>query len=136
LDADLGDEVTVATDARRKEVYGASYRANGPDDVTRIGDFYAGPPAGLPIAGRLFGDVELYPDVLHGERGGIDPACMARIARARAAAGAEQPTEPLYLRRPDAQVPSRLSRATTPGGAGTTGSPSAAPPSKETPSGG
>lgn len=35
----------------------------------------------------------------------VNPAVLAQLAASRAAAGIEQPTEALYLRRPDVQVP-------------------------------
>ncbi|GIG30038.1 tRNA (adenosine(37)-N6)-threonylcarbamoyltransferase complex dimerization subunit type 1 TsaB [Cellulomonas marina] len=39
-----------------------------------------------------------------------DPVALARLALTRAAAGQEQPTEPLYLRRPDAVPPNERKR--------------------------
>lgn len=41
-----------------------------------------------------------------------DATVMARLAIARRDAGVEQPTEPLYLRRPDVQEPAARKRAT------------------------
>ena len=41
-----------------------------------------------------------------------DPAYLARLALARVAAGEDLPSEPLYLRRPDAQEPPARKRAT------------------------
>lgn len=108
-----GDIVTVVTDARRKEIYAASYAANGADDVTRLGDFYVGPASELqpPEGTRFVGSATgMYPEVA-GEDLGVDPVTIARIALARAAAGVEQPTQPLYLRRPDAKVPQGIARA-------------------------
>lgn len=104
-----GDEglVTVVTDARRRELYSATYRANGPDDVERVSDFWVGPaqelevPAGSLIVGPAVG---MYPAVENGVEISIDVAVLARIARVRAASGAELPTDPLYLRRPDAKT--------------------------------
>ncbi len=49
---------------------------------------------------------ELYPDALDVAQDAPqvpDAAVLARLAIARRAAGIEQPTEPLYLRRPDVQ---------------------------------
>ena len=41
----------------------------------------------------------------------VDAAMLGRLARERAAAGAEQPTRALYLRNPDIAPPSRRKRA-------------------------
>ncbi|WP_374928862.1 tRNA (adenosine(37)-N6)-threonylcarbamoyltransferase complex dimerization subunit type 1 TsaB [Kytococcus sedentarius] len=102
----------VATDARRKEVYWAVY----PRDVHRSQGPQVGPAAELPDDVRelpaLGAGVALYPDAL---TGGIpdlptevDAGVLARLA-------ADHPevltsTEPLYLRRPDSQVPGQRKR--------------------------
>nr|NLD40638.1 tRNA (adenosine(37)-N6)-threonylcarbamoyltransferase complex dimerization subunit type 1 TsaB [Actinomycetales bacterium] len=117
LDDDAAGTVTVVTDARRREVYAASYRANGADDVVRLGEFYVGPPSGLevPEGAVLAGPgTQLYPEELSGTNAAVDPGVLARIACARAAAGIAQPATPLYLRRPDAKVPAGRARVTTP----------------------
>mgnify|MGYP002718076854 CR=1 FL=1 len=46
-----GSVVLVATDARRREVYTALFRANGPDDVTRLTEIIVCSPA--QVAQRL-----------------------------------------------------------------------------------
>ncbi|OON74191.1 tRNA (adenosine(37)-N6)-threonylcarbamoyltransferase complex dimerization subunit type 1 TsaB [Streptomyces tsukubensis] len=98
----------VATDARRKEVYWARY-ADPRTPLTRpavdrpadIADDVAGVPA--VGAGAL-----LYPDTFPDAR---DPAhasagALAALAAVRLRAGEHPgPPRPLYLRRPDAQVP-------------------------------
>ncbi len=98
----------VATDARRKEVYWARY-----DDFrTRAGEPSVDRPAdiadelsGLPVVGQ---GAVLYPDSFPLAR---DPehqsaGALAALAAEKLAAGAEfLPPTPLYLRRPDAQVP-------------------------------
>jgi tRNA threonylcarbamoyl adenosine modification protein YeaZ len=106
-------EFLAVTDARRKELYWARYSAAGerldgpavnrPDDL----------PAGLPIAGQA---VSLYPAL--GES--IWPehpsaAVLATLAAERLAAGGAGllPPEPLYLRRPDAQIPGQPKRVTS-----------------------
>jgi tRNA threonylcarbamoyl adenosine modification protein YeaZ len=98
----------VATDARRKEVYWATYadsrtRLNGPS-VDRPADI-AEQVAGLPAVGA---GALLYPDTFpqaH-EPEHVSAAALARLAAERLAAGEELPApRPLYLRRPDAQVP-------------------------------
>ncbi|QGV79025.1 tRNA (adenosine(37)-N6)-threonylcarbamoyltransferase complex dimerization subunit type 1 TsaB [Streptomyces ficellus] len=104
----IEEPFVVATDARRKEVYWARY-----DDCrTRVTDPSVDRPAdiaqrvaGLPAVGagaRLYGEV--FPD-------GRDPehqsaAALASLAAERLrAGGAFEEPRPLYLRRPDAQVP-------------------------------
>ncbi|MEU3506880.1 tRNA (adenosine(37)-N6)-threonylcarbamoyltransferase complex dimerization subunit type 1 TsaB [Streptomyces longwoodensis] len=98
----------VATDARRKEVYWATYA----DARTRLTDPAVDRPAdiaervaGLPAVGA---GALLYPDtfpVAH-EPEHVSAAALARLAAERLAAGEELPRpRPLYLRRPDAQVP-------------------------------
>ncbi|MGY5008948.1 tRNA (adenosine(37)-N6)-threonylcarbamoyltransferase complex dimerization subunit type 1 TsaB [Streptomyces sp. 900105755] len=98
----------VATDARRKEVYWAVYedsrtRRTEPA-VDRPGDI-AEQVAGLPAVGA---GALLYPDtfpVVH-EPEHVSAAALASLAVVKLAAGEELPApRPLYLRRPDAQVP-------------------------------
>ncbi|MFG2759166.1 tRNA (adenosine(37)-N6)-threonylcarbamoyltransferase complex dimerization subunit type 1 TsaB [Streptomyces wuyuanensis] len=98
----------VATDARRKEVYWASYdgsrtRTGGPavDRPAEIAEQVARLPA--VGAGAL-----LYPEVFPDARGPEhqSAAALAALAAEKLAAGEELlPPRPLYLRRPDAQVP-------------------------------
>ncbi|QDY78570.1 tRNA (adenosine(37)-N6)-threonylcarbamoyltransferase complex dimerization subunit type 1 TsaB [Streptomyces qinzhouensis] len=115
----------VATDARRKEVYWARYdapreRVTGPD-VDRPADI-ADRVAGLPAVGA---GALLYPDtfttVVPGGPEHASAAALASLAAELLAEGAEGaegtkgpegveggaflPPQPLYLRRPDAQVP-------------------------------
>lgn len=103
-------DLVVVTDARRKEVYWAHYRASGPDDVTQV----EGPAVDLPqsVANRFSSGTtvfagpacELYPQVFDSpvSTSVIDPAVAARIVCARLEAGLLHfDTEPLYLRRPD-----------------------------------
>jgi tRNA threonylcarbamoyladenosine biosynthesis protein TsaB len=123
-------EVLVVTDARRKEVYWARYRA-----VVGSVELVDGPGVDTPaaVAGRV-GDAlvvgpgtSLYPDLLPAgaELPELDPADLARVALARLAEGAaatadlplpegavQLPTEPLYLRRPDAVASVSAKRAT------------------------
>lgn len=98
----------VATDARRKEVYWARYE----DSRTRVGDPSVDRPAdiaervaGLPAVGA---GALLYPDTFPDARAPehVSAAALAAVAAGRLAAGEELPApRPLYLRRPDAQVP-------------------------------
>ncbi|HWU07268.1 MAG TPA: tRNA (adenosine(37)-N6)-threonylcarbamoyltransferase complex dimerization subunit type 1 TsaB [Streptomyces sp.] len=98
----------VATDARRKEVYWARYE----DSRTRTGEPAVDRPAG--IADRLAGlpvvgaGALLYPEAFPDARGPehVLAGALAALAVERLAAGAALlPPQPLYLRRPDAQVP-------------------------------
>ncbi|WP_046730608.1 tRNA (adenosine(37)-N6)-threonylcarbamoyltransferase complex dimerization subunit type 1 TsaB [Streptomyces humi] len=107
--ADIGSgPFVVATDARRKEVYWATYadsrtRLTEPA-VDRPADI-AGKVAGLPAVGA---GALLYPDTFPAvhEPEHVSAAALASLAAERLAAGEELPApRPLYLRRPDAQVP-------------------------------
>ncbi|MEW1861489.1 tRNA (adenosine(37)-N6)-threonylcarbamoyltransferase complex dimerization subunit type 1 TsaB [Streptomyces sp. NBC_00669] len=108
-EAGLDGPFAVATDARRKEVYWARY--DGP--LHRVGEPAVDRPAdiaaevaGLPAVGA---GAALYPDVFTDHR--PDPAhqsagALAALAAHRLAAGETfPPARPMYLRRPDAQVP-------------------------------
>lgn len=104
--ADIDGPFVVATDARRKEVYWARYadsrtRVSEPA-VDRPGDLA---PDGLPAVGA---GALLYPDTFPDARAPehVSAAALASLAAERLAAGEElEPPRPLYLRRPDAQVP-------------------------------
>lgn len=106
----LDEPFVVATDARRKEVYWARYadlrtRLTEPA-VDRPADI-AAQLAGLPVVGA--GGV-LYPEAFPDARGPEhqSAAALASLAAERLAAGDTDgflPALPLYLRRPDAQVP-------------------------------
>lgn len=106
--SDLEGPFVVATDARRKEVYWARYadartRLSGPA-VDRPADI-ADEVAGLPAVGA---GALLYPDAFPNahEPEHVSAAALAGLAVERLAAGEELPApRPLYLRRPDAQVP-------------------------------
>lgn len=98
----------VATDARRKEVYWARYE----DSRTRTGEPAVDRPTdiaeqveGLPAVGA---GALLYPDTFPDARDPehVPAASLAALAAERIAAGVAPPApRPLYLRRPDAQVP-------------------------------
>lgn len=98
----------VATDARRKEVYWARYadartRTTEPA-VDRPADI-ADQVAGLPAVGA---GALLYPDTFPNvhEPEHVSAAALAALAAERLGKGEELPApRPLYLRRPDAQVP-------------------------------
>ena len=93
-------DVTVVTDARRREVYWATYRGG-----VRTGEPAVAAPADVPVAGIVVGrGATLYPEVFADEPALVDPApeWLAVVAdRAIASGHRDFPTEPLYLRRPD-----------------------------------
>ncbi|WP_328386168.1 tRNA (adenosine(37)-N6)-threonylcarbamoyltransferase complex dimerization subunit type 1 TsaB [Streptomyces sp. NBC_00400] len=106
----LTEPFVVATDARRKEVYWARYgdartRLTEPA-VDRPADI-AGQVAGVPAVGA---GAVLYDTVFTGLRREApehqSAGALAALAADKLAAGEElPPPQPLYLRRPDAQVP-------------------------------
>ncbi|MEU6112073.1 tRNA (adenosine(37)-N6)-threonylcarbamoyltransferase complex dimerization subunit type 1 TsaB [Streptomyces albidoflavus] len=109
--SDLGPDAgpfVVATDARRKEVYWGLYAdsrtpLSGPA-VDRPADL-ADRVAGLPAVGA---GALLHPETFADARAPehVSAAALASVAAERLAAGEELlPPRPLYLRRPDAQVP-------------------------------
>ncbi|MDN4482773.1 tRNA (adenosine(37)-N6)-threonylcarbamoyltransferase complex dimerization subunit type 1 TsaB [Demequina lignilytica] len=91
-------EVTVVADARRKEVYWATYR-----DGARVSGPAVSAPADVPVLGSVLGrGALLYPEAFPGAVGADpDPARLVEVAARLRAAGEPMPTEPLYLRRPD-----------------------------------
>lgn len=99
---DIDSEFLVATDARRKEVYWATYaggtRLVGPE-VSRAADLPDAVRA-LPAFGR---GAALYADVLHYADGPTDPRAATLAEIVASGRAREIPLEPLYLRRPDAQ---------------------------------
>lgn len=109
----LDSPFVVATDARRKEVYWARYA----DCRTRVGEPAVDRPAeiadqlaGVPAVGA---GALLYADSFPGVRRDLpaeqSAAALARLAAEKLARGRADdeflPPRPLYLRRPDAQVP-------------------------------
>jgi tRNA threonylcarbamoyl adenosine modification protein YeaZ len=111
LAPDDGD-VLVATDARRKEVYWATYhdgqRTDGPN-VSYPAEVPCGDATAMIGAGaRLYADVLALP-LLDGDH--PDPSWLVTHAldRIRAGAGSDA-LIPLYLRRPDAVPPKAMQR--------------------------
>ncbi|MBL1090151.1 MULTISPECIES: tRNA (adenosine(37)-N6)-threonylcarbamoyltransferase complex dimerization subunit type 1 TsaB [Streptomyces] len=106
----LTEPFVVATDARRKEVYWARYK----DARTRLTEPAVDRPAdiadqvaGVPAVGA---GALLYDSVFTGVRRDApehqSAGALAELAAAKLAAGEQlPPPQPLYLRRPDAQVP-------------------------------
>lgn len=120
---DAGDAtVLVVTDARRREVYAARYRALGPDDVERLDDLCVLAPDRAVELGDF--DVVagsgavVHPGIAQGRETVVAPVsgdalAQVRIALARlgrAESGTVLPTEPHYLRHADVQMPSAPKR--------------------------
>jgi tRNA threonylcarbamoyl adenosine modification protein YeaZ len=112
-----GTAYTVATDARRREVYWRRYDASGEP----IGEPGVARAADLPtdvLAGPVVGPGPLlYPDAFADPRPpvSLDPAALADLIteRIRSGSGLLAP-EPLYLRRPDAVESASRKRVTQP----------------------
>ena len=113
---DDGDELVVATDARRKEVYVARY-AVASGAVLRITEPAVTYPADVPETFRALPAVGrgavLYPETFPTRVGPLDVSAgaLAEVAVAQVAAGVEVGLDALYLRRPDA-TPSAVSKST------------------------
>lgn len=109
-----GRTLLVASDARRREVYWATYadgrRTHGPS-VDRPGDVPTDGLAAMAGAGaRLYRDV-LGLELLEGDF--PDLAAMVTLATDRILAHAPtEPLTPLYLRRPDAVAPGEYKSVT------------------------
>jgi tRNA threonylcarbamoyladenosine biosynthesis protein TsaB len=115
-----GTHFLTGTDARRGEVYWASYRM--PVEAGGLPELLDGPhvgpaadlPEDQPLIGRAAG---LYPDAVHGVQAFAasdpDAVALARVARLRLLGGLDLlDTAPLYLRESDARVPGPRKRAT------------------------
>lgn len=130
-----GAEILATSDARRKEVYWARYRViahEGPHGVPVV-ELLAGPDvdragfvaqAQLAPAESADGQLPvvvgegamLYPEFLPiADDAPLvpDATVLARLALVRRAAGEDQPSEPLYLRRPDVHEPGRVTTGST-----------------------
>lgn len=112
-----GTPLLVVTDARRREVYWARYEVRdgaavptaapdvaAPADVPRTpDDVVLG--AGRDLHADTFGPVDARVAPREAYLRHPDPSWLVRLAVARGADGVPQPTDPLYLRRPDAVPP-------------------------------
>jgi tRNA threonylcarbamoyl adenosine modification protein YeaZ len=117
--AAAGREFIVAADARRKEVYWARYAPAGlrltdpavsfPAEVAATCHGTPGPVAGT--GPELYAELAAcpipprYPDAAQ-----LAQIAAERLAQRGARSPAGEPPEPLYLRRPDAQVPGQPKR--------------------------
>jgi len=113
-----GAEFLVATDARRREVHTARYRADEAGPV-RLAGPDVGPAAGVERRGAVVvgRGGELYPDALGPATGPVDVdagylAALAVDALAGRGGLDLLPVAPLYLRRPDATEPGARKRVT------------------------
>ena len=104
-------EFVAASDARRRELYWARYAADG----SRIGDPQVGTPDALPDLPVVGPGADLFPDVI-GPRAVRGPRRLdAGVLAASIDVLPDAGLEPLYLRKPDASVPStRKSTLVTP----------------------
>lgn len=101
----------VATDARRKELYWATYA-----DGVRVGGPAVDRPADVPADAPHRAGTTLYGDVLALPHTGAEypsPVGLVTAALAQLDRPA-RPLVPMYLRRPDATVPGTRKRVTSP----------------------
>ena len=102
FEAALDAEFLVATDARRKEVYWASYA--GPR--TRVDGPYVASPAEVATGGPVVGrGAQLYPEHFADRRPPLDPSAAVLAAGVAGGLVPVLPPQPLYLRRPDVAEP-------------------------------
>ena len=103
--SELTGTFSVVTDARRHEVYWATYR----DRLTRIGQAAVDRPehvAAALDAGPVIGPGAGLHPFRDGRATALSAGALAEVAAHRLAAGGELlAPRPLYLRRPDATVP-------------------------------
>jgi tRNA threonylcarbamoyl adenosine modification protein YeaZ len=107
--AGISGSLLVTTDARRKELYWATYA----DGVRVTGPAVDRPPD-IPADAPRRAGTTLYGDVLTMPHTGVEhptPAGLVAAARLDSPPG---PLVPLYLRRPDATVPGVRKRVTAP----------------------
>ncbi len=115
LDAIGSGARTVVTDARRKEVYWATYaadgaRTDGPGVVRPEAAELAGPFAGDPAFADRLGAPVTPAEVT---TAGLMRAAAPRLADPALSDGPAAPLVPLYLRRPDATPPTSFKPVTT-----------------------
>jgi tRNA threonylcarbamoyladenosine biosynthesis protein TsaB len=104
LGSGLDGDFRVVTDARRREVHWAAYRAGDLGPV-RIDGPHVAAPADSAYEGPAVGaGAELYPEAFPGHRGPLHPRA-ADLAAWVARGLPTLPPDPLYLRRPDAAEP-------------------------------
>ncbi len=99
----------VTTDARRKELYWATYDVHGARTTGPV----VGKPADIPQLNKRAG-ATIYADVLTMPHTGREHPTPAGLVRAADLTRPPRPLTPLYLRRPDATEPGARKRVTTP----------------------
>jgi tRNA threonylcarbamoyl adenosine modification protein YeaZ len=99
----------VTTDARRKELYWATYDEHG----TRTAGPAVSKPADVPQLDKRAG-ATIYADVLTMPHTGHEYPTPAGLVRAADLTRPPRPLVPLYLRRPDATEPGARKRVTAP----------------------
>lgn len=100
--AEVSGPFLVATDARRKEVYWASYA----DNVTRVDGPHVAKPADIATDAVVVGrGAALYPDAFPNAAAPHAPSAGTLAEGVARGLVPELPVEPLYLRRPDAVEP-------------------------------
>jgi tRNA threonylcarbamoyladenosine biosynthesis protein TsaB len=103
VDGGLDSEFLVATDARRREVYHASYDGQG----GRLDGPHVSRPADVATAVPVVGEgATLYPESFPGALGPIHPDARVLADVVTAERAELLDPEPLYLRRPDVMAPS------------------------------
>jgi tRNA threonylcarbamoyl adenosine modification protein YeaZ len=107
--AEAGGPLLVVTDARRKELYWATYDEHG----TRTAGPAVAKPADVPRQPARAGTT-IYADVLTMPHTGEEYPTPAGLVRAADLSRPPRPLTPLYLRRPDATEPGARKRVTTP----------------------
>lgn len=113
-EADPGEDFVVATDARRKELYWATYSAAG----KRISAPKVSAPTEVPALPAGGPGVRVYPEIFADRKVLGDPEASHLAAGLVAAHLDELPDEglePQYLRSPDAEVPKTRKSALTSG---------------------
>ena len=99
----------VTVDARRKELYWATYDERG----TRTAGPAVAPPADVERSGKRAGTT-IYADILTMAHTGREYPTPAGLVRAADLDRRPRPFTPLYLRRPDAVEPGARKRVTAP----------------------
>ena len=108
VSTDVGSRFAVASDARRREVYWATYEIDARGHAKRIDGPFVSRPDDLPESVRLGRTVgrgtELYEEAFDGARQPYEPTGvgLANAAAWALDAGTTVTPEPMYLRRPDA----------------------------------
>lgn len=111
-----GSRILAALDAKRRETYWALYLAAGAAPPRLTEGPAVGPPTSVPPADVVAaGGSEEYRAALcptPGTPDRVNPLVVVELAVLRAAQGLAQPSDPVYLRRPDIAPPAPRKRVT------------------------